>query len=376
MKRLNKISSIAIVLLCSFILSLLFLSAAYGRKNSDDVKLSLDPSNTKAIYKFNGKSINPLPGSIGINRRGYIRVISGKAVIVCANGSVEFNKNNASDFIQISRETKCHQSSKKYLGKTSSYPKGGYESSKPYIVSPRVTIVENPRPTFRWNHVDAESYSIQLHGTNNGMDKKIWNDPVEILVKSNSSNIEDILGIKVFRLEYPLDRRALQEGWTYYLEVKAEGKKIADSAETIADPSQYDETFGIGTTRSDSGNGISHLQFTFKNSTVSSKQLSIGEADKLAESGYVSSAILKLEELQKVSPTPSGYRRLGELYAESGLSILAERSYEAALNALSTVEDPKRCEAEQMEIQKFSLLLNINAKDDITLKCPKAKNTK
>jgi hypothetical protein len=355
-------------LLFAGVLSLcLILITPFNADSQDDpnmVEASLSDQKTVAIYTYDSREIT-LPMSKKINRKGSLEVKVGKVYVNCAEKPFIVSDG----FTKISDRNDCDKAKSPVQGDTHKFPQGGYESEIPYIISPRFTLTSLENPGFQWNHVEAAtSYSIQLYSTIAGVMEPYWDKKISIENSSTLWNITDLLGIKVFKFEYPLNQKLLQPA-TYYLEVNANlPDKSINSNEQI-NRKEYNQENGIGA-KEKTGTGRSYLEFKFKfkdKLTLSDYDSPpTAQANRLTLYGFYDEAIQLLLKTSEIhGGSPSLYRRLSEIYAQNGLSILAKNAHQKSIAELKTIQDKSICEREVPDIQEHNILLGIQTNPQI-----------
>lgn len=172
----------------------------------------------------------------------------------------------------------------------------------PYVVSPRDTAILHDRAELRWNPVPGGNrYTVSL-----------LNGETVIWTKEATTN----------QMPYPTDVAALQPGIDYTLVINASNghsstedeaeqafrllsateAKVVQQANALLVPSNTDET-------------------------------ALLQANLYAGSGLYSDAIATLEErVRQGSQSATVHRQLGDLYAQTGLTLLAESIYLPALS--------------------------------------------
>lgn len=344
-------------------INVLLCSVSLGANASVPVSWS---EGTEASYRYNGRTVKLAPRT-SINPKGSIQVTKGKVFVSCRGGREEINSNNARNFKKISDLSNCAKSAEISQGEAQ-YPKSRHNDiNVPYLVSPRYTLLSSNRPTLRWKHVEnATSYTVQLYAMKAGREKsQPWGIPLTINVLSSKSNIQDVLGIKIFNLDYP-NREPLQKGVKYHLVVQAniEGKEF-DSHELLGN-NQYSSLFGVSTSRP--VDNKAHLQFKLYEKDISLDGLpKTGQINELDRLGFHSEAIQELERLIAKEPSPSIYRHLALIYAKIGLEDLSKRSLQAGIKGLENLSQKEHCEIEVEQIQQ--VLSELNQPQQNPLKC-------
>ena len=196
---------------------------------------------------------------------------------------------------------------------------GGIDSSIPYLISARRTLILDRQPTFRWNSVpEASYYTISLRSSA-GL---IWQQKVsekEIVYPGEPSlepgelyslTIESDTGSSsldenVSGLEFVLlSNSDLKQVQTYVEQLT--NLDLSDTAEALALANFY-------------------ADYILTSDSAQAYNLT---AEDLATYSLTAKAIEILEALVAQSiTTPAAYRMLGDLYWQSGLQLLAEAQY-------------------------------------------------
>ena len=203
---------------------------------------------------------------------------------------------------------------RKKRGETRSRP-GGSDPQIPYPLGPRMTYLLNDKPTFRWNGVKGASrYTVQLKGPGGAE----WSAPAEV---------------SATELVYPEDEPPLKWGVKYLLIVEADNNTS----------SRYDCGANLGF----------ELLPEYKVQKVQEEAAKIDDLPDLTEEekslalaelysneSLIADAIKTLEMLaERGSQTTSVYLRLGDLYGEAGLNLLAEARYSKAIDLFTATQD-------------------------------------
>jgi hypothetical protein len=188
---------------------------------------------------------------------------------------------------------------------------GGWDSSIPYIVSPRYTKILSGKPVFlRWNRTSENaSYKVVIKSVERS---ESW-VPTEV-----STNKNEVVEIR--------SSEKLKPG-TYQLIVQSDNQKGSEQEVIWGDKTR---------------DGISVLQFRVvpeaerieveneimdlaELTSPNNKELDI--ARTYAEKGFYTEAIQILESLNKDMKSTEIYQFLGDFYSQVGLSALAVRNY-------------------------------------------------
>ena len=219
---------------------------------------------------------------------------------------------------------------------------GGIDSSVPYLITPRRTLILDRQPTFRWNTVPGVScYTIAL-----------------------STSAEVIWQQKVSKTEivYP-GEPALEPGKLYSLTIKADtgtssqdenvsGLEFVLLTNTDLKQVQTDVEQLTNLDLSDGAETLAlanfYADYILNSDSAPAYNLA---AKNLATYSLTAKAIEILEALvAQGSTTPAVYRILGDLYWESGLQLLAEAQY---LKVVELAREPK--DLEERAKAQFSL---------------------
>jgi hypothetical protein len=210
---------------------------------------------------------------------------------------------------------------------------GGWNSSIPYIISPRYTkILESPS-VFRWNSIGSQAkYEVRLKKIDNSGNRTLlWNKTQESLQLSND---------EVVSMSYPNDEKLLQPG-DYELIIVSSNKDslMEQEPQTYSSP---DGILGRRFTLVDK-EGASKIQTGVKILKKARNSSSQEIANFYVKNGFYANAIQELEDdltQNKVSQI-SIYQALGNLYQRIGLNSLAAKNYIRANDNESLV---KLCE--------------------------------
>ncbi|GEM_PF-536621 len=244
---------------------------------------------------------------------------------------VRSNRNSKTEPI-----TKICGKSNPYLGDPTEIRRGGNEPLIPYIVSPRYTWLLTKKPTLKWNAVEgATRYTITLYREGLREDIKVWQKSVE--------SQEPVEGVEEF--SYPSGEKQLEAGADYRLVVEANNGR--SSEEENIDPDDYDVE-----SRDVSGLkfrllGEADVQSIQKDFEEIMQKEGLSEEDKKIELAFhytannlYAEAIEILNSLVNNSSRKSYvYRNLGDFYAQSGLNLLAKKSYLKAIEKAQETQD-------------------------------------
>jgi hypothetical protein len=232
----------------------------------------------------------------------------------------------------------------------------------PYIISPRYTLLRNPRPTFTWKAInsmysgDASStktdYSVMLYKVFRGEESAVWNEPY--CRKSSGKALE------IF--QYPAKERELQPQTTYKLVVKvvcsnskcpsSEDEKLLPNYEKYRYSPDIRYKFPI-----------SELTFELVNTVTEKMILQKKEGE---ESGYTLGEIyrqrkvyydaidvtendLRYGEGQQI---PIAYSVLSKIYEDLGLDHFAVNSIYRGIR-LAQIKNPKQVPDLKQEVDRL-----------------------
>jgi hypothetical protein len=205
---------------------------------------------------------------------------------------------------------------------------GGWDSSIPFIVSPRYTKILDVNPELKWNDIgNGASYKVELYQIDSlGRRISIWNNPQE--------HISNVKAGEVVIMPYPQNEKPLEVG-DYELAVTSnDGKDSAMEKES----ERYGPRFGISRRRftlidqskaSEIKDDAKALR-EYKHPVNQIAELDV--ANFYERGGFYVDAIQELEIALKVKGDNQSaiYQELGHLYQQLGLVILAVKSYARA----------------------------------------------
>lgn len=185
--------------------------------------------------------------------------------------------------------------------------------SIPYIISPRQTLLLNPRPIIRWNKVDgAEGYAVSL-----------VDDEGELLWEVEVEETE---------ITYPEDKPSLELGVDYLLIVETETGK---SSEEEKIPNR-----GFKLLDSEKTGLVQEALEQLTAQDLTEEGESLARAYLYKDYGLRAEAIETLENLAKKGSHLTGvYRTLGDLYWQVGLNQWAELRYLRAFDLAKAIGD-------------------------------------
>ncbi|MEG4128469.1 tetratricopeptide repeat protein [Microcoleus sp. Pol1B3] len=190
-------------------------------------------------------------------------------------------------------------------------PRGPLDALIPYIISPRRTLLLNDRPKLRWNKVPGvDTYTVSLVKG----DRAIWE------TKLNGNEVV-----------YP-GAPQLEPGIEYLLVVKAENGRTSEE-EKLGDRSFR----MLPTTQKQLVRGAIDL---INDRKMADTTKALQRAYFYIGSDLKSEAIETLEALVATGiQEPLAYRKLGDLYWQEGVTLLAESNYLKAHELASAAKD-------------------------------------
>jgi hypothetical protein len=221
---------------------------------------------------------------------------------------------------------------------------GGRDDSIPYIISPRRSWLLDDEPTIRWNPVaGAESYTVQLVGP-------------DVTWSATVAETEVI---------YP-GEPALSSGETYLVIVTADTgpSSVDDPIDGLWEYLGDDSAFLYET---DLGSGVGFSVLPSDLAAAVNRELEQLDTQDLTESAAAMSrvnvyiqndlfaeAIATLEaEVEAGTELIAIYQTLGELYAHTGLSLMAQDAYLRAIERAVAQEDLEYQVLAQAELAKI-----------------------
>lgn len=186
------------------------------------------------------------------------------------------------------------------------YRKGGSNPKIPYAVIPRYTLMSNSKPTLRWNQVDgANLYLVKIQGGDINWEKEV----------SGTSIVYD-------------GEKPLQSGTDYYVYI-----------ETDTGLSSLDDEgakLGFRLITPVQNQSLQQVIAEINQSNLSTEQKTIALAKKYDQLNLNAEAIEMLEKLKANNGKNAEiYHLLGDLYAKTGLNLLAEANYTTAIQLAS-----------------------------------------
>lgn len=207
-----------------------------------------------------------------------------------------------------------HSQQEMFLADCNDYtadPRGPLDSLIPYIISPRRTLLLNDRPKLRWNKVPGvNTYNVSLVKG----DRTIWETKV---------NVNEVV--------YP-GTPQLEPGVEYLLVVKAENGRTSEE-EKLGDRSFQ----MLPTTETQFVKGAIEQ---IDDRKIADKTKALQRAYFYIGSDLKSEAIETLEALVATGTQEVlVYRKLGDLYWQEGVTLLAENHYLKAHELASAAKD-------------------------------------
>jgi hypothetical protein len=215
---------------------------------------------------------------------------------------------------------------------------GGFEPEVPYIVSPRHTLTFNNKPTLTWNSIPkVTGYEVKIYKDNLGTAEIFDFSSIPL---SHTQESKLLPGADLVQIDYPFSK-PLQSGVNYRLEVSATtGTNSSVSSKEKINESTYSSDYGFSglwfkVLEPDPGvkEAINQAQ-KMPNLPDEVKQSSIAQI--YDNYGYTNDAIRILERLLPQTKKPGIYRKLGNLYEQTGLSLLAQAAYLEAIKLAQT----------------------------------------
>ncbi|HAG83211.1 MAG TPA: hypothetical protein DCL61_19220 [Cyanobacteria bacterium UBA12227] len=249
-----------------------------------------------------------------------------------------------------------------FLGDPTEIRRGGKDPLIPYIVSPRYTRLLTKQPTLKWNAVEgATRYIITLYREGLREDSKVWQKSVE--------SKEPVEGVEEF--SYPSDEEQLEVGADYRLVVEANNER--SSQDEKIDLDDYDVE----------RRGVSGLKFRLlgeaevQSIQEASEKIIQGQppseeevitlAFHYAKNNLYAEAIEMLNSLVKSDSQKSDiYRILGDFYAQSGLNLLAKKSYLKAIDQAKETQEVLEEALAQQDLGELYMKMH-EPRDDVSL---------
>jgi hypothetical protein len=273
----------------------------------------IEPSGQSGVLKVRQSSkLRPINANEGmLVRRGSVLILNpaGRATILCGDGT----KRELAPGPQgcpCRRPCTPEVCGIRYSGSTIAATRGPdtSEGAFPVVISPRKTLLVNPRPTIRWSPVAGArpetTYRITIFGEGT---KLIWSK--DVVAKT--------------RVDYPDAEPPLAPGQTYKVVVTCDGLS-----------SQQDQSPGLGVTTLTAAQArtLADEQSRIRRLELPEAQTRFLIANLYAARELYAEAIEQLEELAAAMKRPAIASTLGDLYAVIGLNREAEQRYLDALD--------------------------------------------
>ena len=294
------------------------LSAQSGNNTGAGPTLGLiiliEPKEEKGALKVRqGKRVRPINAVEGmLIRKGYMLTLrdGARATVICGDGKKR-------ELLPGPQGCPCTAPCTpeicgiRYDGSTIGRTRGPdtQRGAFPVVISPRKTMLLNPRPTIRWAPIAGAKentiYKVTIYGE--GM-KEIWTR----VVGSETT------------LNYPENEPPLTPGQTYKVVVTSDGLS-----------SEQDHSPGLGftTLTTDQARALAGEEINRKELGLPDTQTRFLLANLFAARELYSEAIEQLEALYATMKESAVVRMLGDLYAAIGLNREAEKNYLRALAA-------------------------------------------
>lgn len=182
------------------------------------------------------------------------------------------------------------------------YRKGGSDPKIPYTTTPRYTLISSDKLTFRWNKVDGAS---------------------QYLVKLEGKDINWQTQVKGTEVAYS-GEQPLESGVDYVFTV-----------ETNTGVSSLDDEsgkLGFRLITTEQNESLQKIKAEINQSNLSKSEKAIALAKKYDQLNLNAEAIEILEKLKDSNnKNAQVYQLLGNIYAKTGLNLLAEKNYTTAI---------------------------------------------
>ncbi|MEQ9369418.1 MAG: tetratricopeptide repeat protein [Coleofasciculus chthonoplastes F3-SA18-01] len=212
------------------------------------------------------------------------------------------------------------------------YRLGGSNPEIPYILSPRMTYLLNERPTFHWNEVPgATGYTVKVLGPAG-------------FVKWEKEKITST------ELKYPNDAPSLTQGVQYLLTV------ITEYGRSSREDDGSGGSLGFEILPENKRKEVLNKVVAINNSNWTDENKALALAEVYSAEDLITDAIKELRQIEGAK-TPFVYSRLGKLYAESGLNLLAEDYYSKAIERFDPIEHSYNLAEAQAGLAGVKLIL-------------------
>ncbi|EDX72245.1 hypothetical protein MC7420_8337 [Coleofasciculus chthonoplastes PCC 7420] len=241
---------------------------------------------------------------------GDILIPSSIVKIRCPNGAKPLLPANVSSGVNST----CHLSNRQDERLTIiRYRLGGSNPEIPYTLSPRMTYLLDERPTFHWNEVPgATSYTVKVLGPGGII---WWENPAKVTSTE---------------LKYPNDAPFLTQGVQFLLTV------TTDQNRSSLEDDGSGGCFGFEILPENKRKEVRKRVVDINNSSLTDENKALALAGVYSTEYLITDAIKELRQLEGAK-TPFVYSRLGKLYAESGLNLLAEDYYSKAIERFDPI---------------------------------------
>ncbi|BAY80111.1 hypothetical protein NIES25_65990 (plasmid) [Nostoc linckia NIES-25] len=226
------------------------------------------------------------------------------------------------------------------------------DSTIPYTISPRDTLILSKRPTLRWHAPDnVNRFRVTVRGQGLNWTKQVNRD------KACQGDI--------CQLVYPSDEPPLQLGITYVLVIET------------TDPNRSSEAPGLGFKLIDESKAleIQNLAQEIEQQELSTVEKALKLADIYEQNLLTAEAIAILEALPNEGKNAAVYRQLGQRYDLIGLPLEAKAYYEKAIAKAESVGDKSELAAAQLELGEVNWTLGKNQEAQNLLEAAKATYT-
>ena len=193
------------------------------------------------------------------------------------------------------------------------YCRGGDDAATPYVVSPRLTLLATDRPILRWNAVrGATAYLVTVEGGGVSWSKEVTYEPDEFLTGA------------FYTAEVAYDGEALQPGTIYTVSVQAD-----TGASSVEDSGSH---LGFEVLPEDTTERVNEA-------VAAIEEVHAGDraATALAKARLFDAANLHADAIETLETaiangftTVEIFAKLGDVYAQTGLNLLAAEHYRQA----------------------------------------------
>jgi hypothetical protein len=319
------------------------ISARASSKAGSQPQAWYEPPKKECTPKRDKTSCVLIPKTgLSVNRGGQIFTdINTTVEVMCAERKSRFVEPNNSDGVPINEL--CGSAPNPHIGPVPVvFRRGGSNSSIPYTVSPRYSIIRSQTPSFRWNSVHrAKKYTFSLvHDRSQ--------KPICIIDDIENVPKRGIISVDFSLCQQRSQLKQLELGQFYRFRVQALlADGIISSNDQEVDPNDSNDQEVDPNDYRVETRGVEQLEFKLitpqdeeelrdtikliRREIQGKEEQVFSIASVYTTYGLYSEAILLLEELvEEGSKTPDVYELLGDYYASSGLLSLAESSYSQA----------------------------------------------